>query len=211
MNPASSSHRYDFFARNSIHENASPMPREPILDFGSATDFERWLQENAASSGAVWLRLRRGAAAAGTLTYEDAIESALCFGWIDGQKARGEEEQFWLQRFSRRGPRSRWSKINREKAERLAAEGRLRTPGLEEVERAKADGRWDAAYEGQRSAQVPEDLQKELDADPELARAFAALSRADRYSIIWRLGDAKRPATRERRLAKYVEMLRAAR
>jgi uncharacterized protein YdeI (YjbR/CyaY-like superfamily) len=181
---------------------------EPVLNFGSATDFERWLEKNATSSGPVWLRLRKRAAAASALTYKDAIESALCFGWIDGQKARGDE-QFWLQRFSRRGPRSRWSKINRERAERLAAKDRLRTPGREEIERAKADGRWASAYEGQRSARVPEDLQKELDADPELGSAFATLSRADRYSIIWRLNDAKRPTTRERRLAKYLEMLRA--
>ena len=142
-----------------------------------------------------------------TVTYSEAIETALSFGWIDGQKARGDDEH-WLQRFTPRSDRSRWSRINRDKAEQLIAAGRMRPPGLTEVERAQADGRWDAAYEGQRTARIPNDLQRALDADVAAAAAFANLDARNRYSIIWRLNDAKRPETRARRLATYLDMLR---
>lgn len=180
---------------------------EPTHAFADHDAFEQWLGENGATASAIWLRIAKGSARGTTIEYEQAIEAALCFGWIDGQK-RGGDDEHWLQRFSRRTPRSKWSQINRERAERLIAEGRMQPAGLAEVERARADGRWDAAYAGQRSAKVPSDLQEALDGDPALAEAFAALDGANRYAIIWRLQDAKRPETRARRLAKYIAMLR---
>ena len=134
------------------------------------------------------------------------LESALCFGWIDGRR-EALDERYFLQRLTPRRRRSRWSRINRDTAERLIAEGRMRPAGLAEVERAKADGRWEAAYEGQRSSTVPADLQRELDARPKAKAFFAELSSQNRYAIVYRLEDAKKPATRARRLAKFVAML----
>ena len=141
-----------------------------------------------------------------SVSYAEALEVALCFGWIDSQK-RGFDEECFLQRFTPRRPRGRWSRINREKAEALIEPGRMRPAGLAEVEAAKADGRWDAAYEGQRTAEVPADLQRELDARPAAREFFATLDSANRYAIVYRLGEAKKPETRERRLRKFVEML----
>jgi len=175
--------------------------------FGTQEDFEAWLEGNHEQSTGAWLEIAKKHSPDPTVTYAEAIEAALCFGWIDAQKGRANDEH-WLQRFTPRASRSRWSRINRDKAEQLIAEGRMRPPGLAEVERARADGRWEAAYEGQRTATVPEDLQRELDADPAANAAFAELDARNRYAIIWRLNDAKRPDTRARRLAKYVAMLR---
>jgi uncharacterized protein YdeI (YjbR/CyaY-like superfamily) len=132
----------------------------------------------------------------------------LCHGWIDGQ-ARPMDEQYWLQRFTPRTRRSRWSKINRAKAEALISEGRMKSAGLREVEAAKADGRWEAAYPGQADASVPEDLQAALDDDPEAAAFFASLNRGNRYAILYRVHEAKRPETRKRRITTYVAMLHA--
>ena len=148
---------------------------------------------------------KKGVAEPG-VTYAEALELALCFGWIDSQK-RGFDEEHFLQRFTPRRPRGRWSKINREKAEALLEAGAVRPAGLAEVEAAKADGRWEAAYEGARSAKVPEDLQRELDANPKAAVFFAELDGANRYAILYRLDEAKKPETRERRLRKFVAML----
>ncbi len=141
-----------------------------------------------------------------SVTYDEAGELALCFGWIDSQK-RGFDETHFLQRFTPRRPSGRWSKINREKAEALEGAGALRPAGAAEIEAAKADGRWEAAYEGAATAKVPADLQAELDANPKAAAFFAELDGANRYAILWRLGDAKRAETRARRLAKFVAML----
>jgi uncharacterized protein YdeI (YjbR/CyaY-like superfamily) len=180
--------------------------QEPVLRFAGRPDFEAWLEENHGRGG-VWLAIAKKGSVLPTVSYGEAVEVALCFGWIDGQKKRGDEEH-WLQRFTPRSGRSRWSRINRDRAEGLITSGRMRVSGLDEVERARADGRWDAAYEGQRKASVPDDLQQELDRDPSAAAAFADLDARNRYSIIWRLNDAKRPETRARRLKRYVEMLR---
>jgi len=140
------------------------------------------------------------------VTYAEAVELALCFGWIDGQR-RALDATHFLQRFTPRRPRGRWSKINREKAEALIADERVRPAGMAEIEAARADGRWEAAYEGQRTAKVPDDLQRELDANPAAAAFFAELDSANRYAIVYRLGEAKKPETRERRLRKFVAML----
>lgn len=164
------------------------------------------MEENAAHSGGIWLKIAKKGAAEPSVSYAEALELALCFGWIDSQK-RGLDEEHFLQRFTPRRPRGRWSKINREKCEALIASGAMRPAGLAEVEAAKADGRWDAAYAGARRAEVPDDLQRELDASPAAAAFFAELDGANRYAILYRLDEAKRPETRERRLRKFVAML----
>lgn len=178
----------------------------PILLFGGPAELEAWLEENHDSSQGLWLKIAKKGAAEPSVTYAEALELALCFGWIDSQK-RGFDDQHFLQRFTPRRPRGRWSRINREKAEALIEAGRMRPAGLAEVEAAKADGRWEAAYEGQRTAPVPPDLQRELDANPAAAEFFAGLDSANRYAIVYRLNDAKKPETRERRLRKFVAML----
>lgn len=180
---------------------------DPILRFPNQTAFETWLEANHGDAAGIWLQIAKRGATDTTISYEEAVDAALCFGWIDGQKARGDA-RVWLQRFTRRTRRSRWSRINRDRAERLVAEGRMREAGLDAIASARSDGRWDAAYEGQRTAGVPDDLQRALAADPDAAAAFESLDARNRYAIVWRLNDAKRPETRTRRLEKFLEMLR---
>jgi len=178
----------------------------PVHLFAGPGELEEWLEENHDSSQGVWLKIAKKGAVEPSVTYDEAVELALCFGWIDSQ-IRRFDDQHYIQRFTPRRPRGRWSKINREKAEALIAAGKLRPAGLAEVEAAKADGRWEAAYEGQRTAKVPPDLQRELDANPAAREFFNSLSSANRYAIVYRLGDAKKPETRERRLKKFLAML----
>src|SRR4051794_30676762 len=178
----------------------------PILLFADADELEAWLEENHRSSQGVWLKIAKKGAPEPSVTYREALELALCFGWIDSQK-RGLDETHFMQRFTPRRPRGRWSRINRDKAQAMIAAGAMRPAGLAEVEAAKADGRWEAAYEGQRTATVPDDLQRELDANPAARASFAALDGANRYAILYRLNDARKPETRERRLRKFVAML----
>ena len=177
-----------------------------ILLFAAPGDLEEWLEANAVDSPGLWLKIAKKGAPVSSVTYAEALELALCFGWIDSQK-RGFDETHFLQRFTPRRPRGRWSKINREKAEALEASGALRPAGAAEVAAARADGRWEAAYEGARAAEVPADLQLELDANPTAAASFADLDGANRYAILYRLGEAKKPETRARRLAKFIAML----
>jgi uncharacterized protein YdeI (YjbR/CyaY-like superfamily) len=178
----------------------------PIHLFETPSELECWLEGNHAGSDGVWLKIAKKASGVRSVTYAEALELALCFGWIDSQK-RGHDETFFLQRFTPRRPGGRWSRINREKAEALIEAGAMRPAGLAAVEAARADGRWEAAYEGQRTARVPVDLQRELDANAAAAEAFAGLDSANRYAILYRLDEAKRPETRERRLRKFVAML----
>src|SRR4051794_215184 len=178
----------------------------PILLFADADELEAWLEENHRSSQGVWLKIAKKGAPEPSVTYREALELALCFGWIDSQK-RGLDETHFLQRFTPRRPRGRWSKINREKAEALIEVGRMRAAGLAQVEAAKGDGRWEAAYEGQGTAKVPPDLQRELDGNDAAAKFFASLDGANRYAILYRLEEAKKPETRQRRLRKFVAML----
>lgn len=178
----------------------------PTVLFAGPPEFEAWLEENHASSQGLWLKIAKKGAPKPSVTYAEALELALCFGWIDSQK-RGFDETHFLQRFTPRRPRGRWSRINRKKAEALIAAEKMRPTGLVEVEAARADGRWEAAYEGQRTAQVPEDLRRELDANPAARDFFAGLDSANRYAIVYRLNDAKKPETRERRLRRFVAML----
>jgi uncharacterized protein YdeI (YjbR/CyaY-like superfamily) len=178
----------------------------PILHFLSPDEWEEWLEDEHAQSRGVWLKIARKGSGQMSVSYDDALDLALGYGWIDGQKGRFDDRH-WLQRFSPRTSRSRWSKINRGRAEALIAAGRMRPAGLREVDRAKADGRWDAAYAGQRTATVPDDLRRALDDNPAAAEFFATLTGSNRYAILYRVEDAKRPETRARRIEQFVEML----
>ncbi|WP_327696072.1 YdeI/OmpD-associated family protein [Streptomyces sp. NBC_00459] len=176
------------------------------IAFPSAEAFEAWLGENHAVSPGIWLKLRKKGPGIVALNYAQALDVALCYGWIDGQKA-ALDDQFWLQRFTPRRPRSKWSKVNCGKVAVLIEQGRMRPQGLAEIERAKADGRWEAAYDSARTATVPDDLAAALAADPAAAASFETLDRQNRYAILYRIQDAKRAETRARRIEKYVEML----
>jgi uncharacterized protein YdeI (YjbR/CyaY-like superfamily) len=182
----------------------------PRITFPDAAAWSTWLDEQHQSCDGVWLQLAKKRSGIASVSYAEAVEVALCYGWIDGRKAP-LDEQWWLQRFTPRRSRSPWSEINRRKAEELLAAGRMLAAGRAEVERAKADGRWAAAYPGQRSINVPTDLQVALDADQQAAAFFAALSSANRYALLYRLQEAKRPETRARRLEQYLGMLREGR
>ncbi len=179
---------------------------EAVLAFASAGAVAEWLDRNHASSTGIWLKIAKKGAAEPSVSYAEALEAALCFGWIDAQK-RPRDDTSWLQRFTPRKPRSVWSRVNRERAEALILAGRMRTAGLSEVERARADGRWDAAYDSQSRATVPPDLQAALDASPAAAAFFATLNSVNRYAILHRLQTAKKPETRARRLRTFVAML----
>jgi uncharacterized protein YdeI (YjbR/CyaY-like superfamily) len=177
-----------------------------IVAFASAEAFEAWLGENHAVSPGIWLKLRKKSPGVVALDYARALDVALCYGWIDGQKA-AFDDQWWLQRFTPRTARSKWSKVNRDKAAALIEQGRMRPAGRAEVDRAMADGRWEAAYDGSKAATVPDDLAAALAADPAAAEFFATLDRQNRYAILYRVQDAKRPETRARRIETYVAML----
>lgn len=179
-----------------------------MLPFASAEAWEAWLEDNHAVADGVWIKMARKASGIESVRYPEVLDSALCFGWIDGRR-EALDESWFLQRFTPRRSRSNWSRINREKVERLTAEGRMRPAGLAEVERAKADGRWEAAYAGQRTITVPDDLRRELDARPGASEFFDNLTSQNRFAILYRLQEAKRPETRARRLAKFVAMLEA--
>jgi uncharacterized protein YdeI (YjbR/CyaY-like superfamily) len=178
----------------------------PILAFPSQDAWEEWLGSHHGDAPGVWLKIAKKGAGIESVSHPEALEGALCFGWIDGQR-RALDDRYFLQRFTPRGPRSRWSQINRESATRLMEAGRMRPAGLAQVEAARADGRWDAAYAPQRTATVPDDLRRALDANPPAAEAFETLDSQNRYAILYRVGDAKRPETRARRIAKFVAML----
>ena len=179
----------------------------PVILFPSAAELEAWLETEHAESDGIWLKIAKKGSDVKSVSYADAVELGLCFGWIDGQ-ARRFDDHHYLQRFTPRRPRSSWSRLNRDRAEALVAEGRMRPAGLAAIDAARADGRWDAAYEPPSTAEVPPDLERELARDRSAREAFEALDGANRYAIIWRLNDAKRPETRERRLKKFIEMLR---
>ena len=181
------------------------MADQPELAFESAEAFDRWLRENHDSSDGIWLKFAKKKSGIATVVYAEALDSALCYGWIDGQ-TKSVDEYWYLQRFTPRRARSVWSKRNTEKVAKLIEEGRMQPAGLAEVERAKADGRWDTAYAGPRTATVPPDLQRELDARG-LAEFYAGMSSANRYAVIWNLETAKKAETRARRLAKYIAMM----
>lgn len=181
-------------------------PELRILPFTSRGAWEAWLEEHHASSDGLWLKFAKKGSGIETVSYAEALEAALCYGWIDGQAKRFDEDH-WLQRFTPRRSRSKWSKVNRDKVTGLIAAGKMKPAGLREVERARADGRWDAAYESPSRATAPEDLRRELDENPEASAFFVTLDSRNRYAILYQIQDAKKPETRARRIEKYVAML----
>ncbi|MDT3725751.1 YdeI/OmpD-associated family protein [Streptomyces sp. DSM 41972] len=179
----------------------------PVLGFETQEDFEAWLEGHQGDAEGLWLKIPRKGSGLKGVDYATALESALCFGWIDGQK-KSLDETHWVQRFTPRRARSRWSAVNRQKALDLIERGRMRPGGLREVERAKADGRWEAAYASPRRSVVPDDLRDALDAAPAEARTFFdSLDSRNRYAILHRIEEAKRAGTRAARIERFVSML----
>lgn len=178
----------------------------PVLAFASRQAWEAWLDEHHESSDGIWLKFAKKASGIETVSHAQALEEALRHGWIDGQAAKFDDDH-WLQRFTPRRPASRWSRINRDKATQLIERGAMTPAGMRQVELAKEDGRWDSAYESQSTAAVPDDLQRELDRHPRARELFTALDSRNRYAILYRVQEAKRPDTRARRISRYVAML----
>jgi len=178
----------------------------PTIPFPSREAFRDWLGENGSSAPGLWVKLAKASSGHPSVTNAEAVEEALAHGWIDGQGARFDDE-WWLIRFTPRRRRSKWSKVNTETATRLIAEGQMTPAGMREVEAAKADGRWAVAYDPPSRATVPDDLQRALDANPAALEFFNTLKGANRYAVLYRVGEAKRPETRQRRIEKFVAML----
>ena len=178
----------------------------PTLSFINQEAWEAWLETHGEAAAGVWLRIAKRSAEQSTVSYAEAVESALCYGWIDGQK-QAENEHYWLQRFTPRTAKSIWSKINTAKAEALIAAGRMRPAGLRAIDLAKQDGRWEAAYSSPSASTVPDDLQQALDANPKAKRFFATLNGQNRYAILFRIQNVKKAETRAKKIAQFVDML----
>jgi uncharacterized protein YdeI (YjbR/CyaY-like superfamily) len=178
----------------------------PVRLFKSKQDWAAWLEKNHRKGTGLWLRLAKKDSGLQSVSYKEALEVALCYGWIDGQK-RPESEQTWLQRFLSRSSKSIWSKINREKALALIASGEMKAAGLEAIENAKKNGRWDAAYDSPSGAAVPSDFQAALEANPRAAAFFRTLDRANRYAVLWRIQTVKKAETRSRKIEQFIAML----
>lgn len=187
-----------------------PTPKKPedktIFLFEEPKDWANWLEENHASSSGLWLKIAKKSTALTSVSYAEALDVALCYGWIDSQKKSCDTDT-WLQRFSPRGPKSIWSKINRVKVQALIDSGQMKPAGLLAVERARQDGRWDAAYDPQSETKLPEDLQAALDANPQAKAFFETLNSANRYAVVFRVQTAKKPETRARWVEKLIKML----
>ena len=178
----------------------------PVIPFASPQHWEAWLDEYHLTAKGLWIKFAKKGAGLDSVTYAEAVDGALCYGWIDGQTA-SLDDRFYLQRFTPRGPRSKWSKINRAKALALIDAGRMKPAGLAAVEQAQRDGRWEQAYDSPSTASVPDDLQRELDQNEAAAAFFATLDSRNRYAILYRIQDAKKPETRARRIEQFVAML----
>ncbi|MBV9614724.1 MAG: YdeI/OmpD-associated family protein [Ktedonobacteraceae bacterium] len=178
----------------------------PIISFETQQDWETWLKEHHTEAKGIWLKIAKKETNVTSISYAQALESALCYGWIDGQKA-SFDAQYWLQKFTPRRSRSIWSKVNCDKVATLIAEGRMQPEGLRQVELAKADGRWNSAYEGQSKISVPDDLRNELDKNPQARDFFNSLDSKNRYAILFRIQTARKAETRSARIQKFVEML----
>jgi uncharacterized protein YdeI (YjbR/CyaY-like superfamily) len=179
----------------------------PIVSPPDRAAWTRWLGRHHGTAQGLWLKLaKKGSGAPETLTYAEALEEAIRYGWIDGQKA-AHDDNHWLQRFTPRSPRSKWSQVNRQAAERLIEANRMTPAGLAQVEAAKRDGRWESAYEPQSRATVPEDFQRALEQNPEAKQFFDTLKGARRYAFLYRLHQAKRAETRAKKIAAYIELL----
>jgi uncharacterized protein YdeI (YjbR/CyaY-like superfamily) len=178
----------------------------PIMGFESQKSWEAWLARNQGKSSGIWLRFFKKDSGVSTVSYPEALDIALCYGWIDGQLAKHDEKS-WLRKFTPRRPRSIWSKRNIQHVERLRGERRMQPAGLEEVERAKADGRWGKAYDSSSEMMMPEDFLALLSKNRKASAFFEMLNKTNRYSIVWRLQTAKRPDTRKRRMQAIIQML----
>jgi uncharacterized protein YdeI (YjbR/CyaY-like superfamily) len=176
--------------------------------FATAAAWRSWLEKHHARSPGLWLEFAKKENRRPSITHAQALETALCFGWIDGQ-TKSSVDGWWCQRFTARGPRSKWSQVNCAAVERLQAQGKLTAAGFEQMEAAKSDGRWSAAYAPQRTILVPDDLRAALSASPIARKFFASLDSKNRYAILYRLHSARKPETRSRRLLKFVQMLKA--
>jgi uncharacterized protein YdeI (YjbR/CyaY-like superfamily) len=197
--------------RNDLERELARMPSGttakdlPVLAFATARAWLEWLEANHASSRGVWLRIAKKAGGAASVTYAEALDCALVWGWIDGQKGK-LDDVWWLQRFSPRTAKSPWSKINRGKAEALIAAGTMKSPGVAEVERAKRDGRWERAYDGSRSSELPADLVAAFARNARARKFFETLDSANRYAILYRVQTAKKPETRAERITRFVAL-----
>ncbi len=176
--------------------------------FASQADWIDWLDANHESSTGLWLRLAKAGSGISSVSYSEAVDAALCFGWIDGLK-KAQDDKYWLQRFTPRSRSSIWSKNNREKALALLASGQMRPAGEAEIERARADGRWERAYDSAKTASIPDDFAAALEASPKAKAFFATLDSRNRYAVLFRIQTAKKADTRARRIRSYVEMLEA--
>lgn len=190
------------------YNGAVPATPDPIVELPDQDAWSVWLEQHGESSSGVWLQIAKKGAPRSTVTHAQALETAICHGWIDAQR-KGLDQHFFLQRFTPRTARSKWSQVNRDKAERLITEGRMRPAGLRAVQAAQADGRWDDAYPAQSQAPVPEDLQEALDAHPEAKAFFDTLTGSRRYAFLFRLHHVKHPERRRQRIARYIELLSA--
>jgi len=178
----------------------------PILPFASKKKWADWLAKQYDKTTGIWIKIAKKDSGIPSLTYEEALDVALCYGWIDGQK-KGLDDQYWLQKFTPRGPKSIWSKINTEKAEGLIASGKMKPAGLKAIEAAKNDGRWEAAYASQKNISIPEDFQAALEKNKKAKAFFSTLKSAERYSFLFRLHNIKKPEMRANRIQKFIEML----
>ena len=178
----------------------------PIISFETQQDWERWLTEHHTDTDGLWLKIAKKEAGISSVNYAEALESAICYGWIDGQKA-SFDDKYWLQKFTQRRAKSIWSKVNCTKALALIAEGRMQPAGIRQVELAQADGRWESAYESQSKITIPDDFQKELDNNPKAQEFFTTLNSVNRYAILFRIQTAKKPETRSARISTFIEML----
>lgn len=178
----------------------------PVLLFDDQSTWHNWLEENHKQTQGIWLKLAKKSLGKKSITYEDALEEALCYGWIDGQKQTYNNE-YWLQKFSPRGSKSIWSKVNVAKAEALIKSGKMQSSGLMIVKSAKKNGRWEAAYDSPSTATVPKDFQAALDKNPKAKQFFDTLNRANVYAFCWRVQTAIKPETRQARIEKFIEML----
>lgn len=178
----------------------------PVLLFDSTQSWHDWLEENHRQPLGLWLKIAKKSSDKSSITYAEALEEALCYGWIDGQK-QAYDDEYWLQKFSPRGSKSIWSKVNVAKAKVLINSGRMQSAGIAAIDLAKQDGRWDAAYDSPGTATVPEDFQEALDKNPKAKQFFETLNRANVYAFCWRVQTAKKPETRKARVKKFTDML----
>jgi len=190
--------RSDICMKNSDHM--------PIMSFETQQGWEEWLKEHHAETKGIWLKIAKKEASTPSVSYAEALDSALCYGWIDGQKA-AFDDKYWLQKFTPRTTKSIWSKVNCNKADALIAEGKMQPAGLRQVELAKSDGRWERAYESQSKITIPDDFQNALDNNPKAKDFFNTLDSANRYAFLFRIQAAKKPETRSAKIQKFVEML----